>query len=208
MTEADIFDALRLQIMRISTIGISNGDMTVEPAGMPALEGQYAAWSDMTKIYLEQLQPASSLRKQMLAKLEAGQKILDSKPEFRKFNRMQFLTDVLIPLSIYLDQVQKALKIALKRNLAAVNANSRNLYEVNVFNADYFAPGTDAYLTKAKAELGKFLFFDPILSDNNKRACASCHKPQFVFKDSLKKAVKFEFGDLPRNTPTVINAAF
>jgi cytochrome c peroxidase len=209
MTEAEIFEALRLQIMRISTIGISNGDMTVEPPGMPCLEGEYIAWVDMVKIFLDQLPASSALKKQMLTKLDAGKKILDSKPAFRKFDRMNFLTGVLIPLSRYLNELQRTLKIEAKANLTAINPNTRNLYEASAFNADFFAPGDEAFLTKEKAELGEFLFFDPILSDNNKRACASCHKPELAFTDSKKKAVKFdEFSDLPRNTPTVINAAF
>jgi cytochrome c peroxidase len=93
---------------------------------------------------------------------------------------------------------------------AAINPDARNLYEANIFNVDFFAPSQNAYMTKAKAELGKFLFFDPILSDNNERACASCHKPELAFSDGLVKSVKFERkeGDLPRNSPTVINATF
>lgn len=210
MTEADIFEALRQQIMRISTLGIGNGDMTVEPAGMPGLEGEYIAWSEMVKIFLDQLgQSKASLKKEMLAKLNEGQKILDAKPEFRKFDRLNFLTEILIPLSGYLYDLRKSLKIESKASFTAVSPSAKHLYEAAVFNADFFAPGQEAFLTKEKAELGKFLFFDPILSDNNKRACASCHKPELAFTDNKKKAVKFdEFSDLPRNTPTVINAAF
>ena len=83
----------------------------------------------------------------------------------------------------------------------AISPDARNLYEADIFNPDFFAPSEEAYLTKAKIELGKFLFFDPILSDNNERACASCHKPELAFTDSLIKSVKFERkeGDLPRN---------
>jgi cytochrome c peroxidase len=209
MSEADIFEALRLQMMRMSTIGISNADMTVEPAGMPGLEGEYMAWSQTVKIFLDQLPANSTLKKQMELKLQAGQKILDTKPAFRKFDRMNFLTEILIPLSTYLYDLRKPLNIESKTSFTPVSSNAKHLYEADVFNADYFAPGTEAFLTNQKAELGKFLFFDPILSDNNKRACASCHKPELAFTDAKKKAVKFdEFSDLPRNTPTVINAAF
>jgi cytochrome c peroxidase len=208
MTETDIFEALRLQMMRMSTIGISNGDMTVEPAGMPGLEGEYMAWTEMVTIFLDQLRTNSTLKKQMQIKLQEGQKILDAKSAFRKFDRMNFLTEILIPLSAYFYDLQRTLKIESKTSFAPVSPNAKHLYEASVFNVDYFAPGKEAFLTKQKAELGKFLFFDPILSDNNKRACASCHKPELAFTDAKKKAVKFdEFSDLPRNTPTVINAA-
>ena len=35
-----------------------------------------------------------------------------------------------------------------------------------------------------KAELGKLLFFDPILSKDKTISCASCHKPEFAFADT------------------------
>jgi cytochrome c peroxidase len=56
-------------------------------------------------------------------------------------------------------------------------------------------------------ELGKLLFFDPILSSTNKVSCASCHKPEHAFADN----VPFSFGvdSLPggRNTPSAMNLA-
>ena len=58
-----------------------------------------------------------------------------------------------------------------------------------------------------KEELGKLLFFDPILSKNYKISCATCHKPRFAFADSaaLSKGVKGKKGT--RNTPTAMNIA-
>ena len=123
---------------------------------------------------------------------------------------MYFLTQYLLPLSNYLFELRNVLGVKQINKFAAISPDARNLYEADVFNPDFFAPSQDAYLSKAKVELGKFLFFDPILSDNNERACASCHKPELAFTDSLIKSVKFERkeGDLPRNAPTVINSGF
>ncbi len=54
-------------------------------------------------------------------------------------------------------------------------------------------------------ELGELLFFDSILSINNKVSCASCHKPEFAFADN----VPFSFGvdslKGARNTPSAMN---
>ena len=36
-------------------------------------------------------------------------------------------------------------------------------------------------LPGSKAELGKLLFFDSILSSDKTISCASCHKPEFAF---------------------------
>jgi len=52
-----------------------------------------------------------------------------------------------------------------------------------------------------KEELGRNLFFDPILSRNHTVSCASCHKPDFAFADtsSFSAGVNGRMGN--RNTP-------
>lgn len=40
-----------------------------------------------------------------------------------------------------------------------------------------------------EVELGRLLFFDPLLSKNNTVSCASCHHPDLGFGDSLGRAV-------------------
>ncbi len=58
-----------------------------------------------------------------------------------------------------------------------------------------------------KAELGKKLFFDPILSKTGKISCASCHKPEHGFSDDkpVSDGINGQKGN--RNTPTCFNAA-
>ena len=45
MNEEQIFDALRLQMVRISTLELSNGDLVIEEAGMPSLRGAFTSWA-------------------------------------------------------------------------------------------------------------------------------------------------------------------
>ena len=60
----------------------------------------------------------------------------------------------------------------------------------------------------AAAELGRMLFFDPVLSGNYKRSCASCHRPQKAFTDQRVTARAYAFsGNLTVNTPTLLGAA-
>jgi cytochrome c peroxidase len=58
-----------------------------------------------------------------------------------------------------------------------------------------------------KPELGKLLFFDPILSGDNTISCASCHKPQYAFADT--SATSLGVGGIRgmRNTPSAMNVA-
>lgn len=62
--------------------------------------------------------------------------------------------------------------------------------------------------TRAKAELGKILFFDPRLSRSNMQSCASCHNPSFGWGDGLAKGVGDRMNPLGRRTPTILNAAW
>jgi cytochrome c peroxidase len=57
----------------------------------------------------------------------------------------------------------------------------------------------------AEVQLGKKLFFDPILSRNKTLSCAGCHRPEFGFADTLALS-KGEAGKSGRrNTPSILN---
>ncbi|MEZ4934357.1 MAG: cytochrome-c peroxidase [Saprospiraceae bacterium] len=59
-------------------------------------------------------------------------------------------------------------------------------------------------LIDKRIELGKILFFDPILSNNIERSCASCHQPGKAFTDGQKKAgLTDRQGNVGRNSPTL-----
>ena len=59
----------------------------------------------------------------------------------------------------------------------------------------------------SKAELGKLLFFDPILSSDSSISCASCHKPQFAFADTSATSLGVGGTRGSRNTPSAMNVA-
>jgi len=62
--------------------------------------------------------------------------------------------------------------------------------------------------TPARAQLGRRLFFDPILSIDRKVSCASCHDPRFGFSrpEALPRGVNGKTA--ARNAPTLLNRAF
>ena len=59
----------------------------------------------------------------------------------------------------------------------------------------------------SKEELGKLLFFDSILSQNNKVSCASCHKPEYAFADNVPLSFGVDSLNGTRNTPSAMNLA-
>ena len=62
--------------------------------------------------------------------------------------------------------------------------------------------------TSAKAELGRYLYFDARLSADNTVSCASCHNPRLAFTDGapVSTGVKAQKGG--RSAPTVINRVY
>ncbi|MFQ5435306.1 MAG: cytochrome-c peroxidase, partial [Anaerolineae bacterium] len=59
-----------------------------------------------------------------------------------------------------------------------------------------------------KVALGRLLFFDPILSQDNERSCASCHHPDLGFSDGRTTPEGLDGTDLSRNVPTLWNVAY
>lgn len=57
----------------------------------------------------------------------------------------------------------------------------------------------------SKEELGKLLFFDPILSATKTISCASCHKPAFAFADNSAVSTGVNNRKGTRNTPSAMN---
>jgi cytochrome c peroxidase len=62
--------------------------------------------------------------------------------------------------------------------------------------------------SKAKEELGRHLFFDPILSSSGARSCATCHNPSLSWGDGLARAIGENQQILTYRTPTILNMAW
>ena len=68
-------------------------------------------------------------------------------------------------------------------------------------------PETNPY-SAPKADLGRRLFFDPILSGNRDRACATCHLPGLAWADGRARAATLAGSDMDLRTPTLLNVAW
>jgi cytochrome c peroxidase len=66
----------------------------------------------------------------------------------------------------------------------------------------------DNPLTDVGVQLGRRLFFDPILSRNGKLACASCHDPAHGFAGRDPLAIGFDGKAGHRHAPSLFNRAY
>jgi len=70
------------------------------------------------------------------------------------------------------------------------------------------SPSTSApSRTQIRVELGRRLFFDPVLSSDRTVSCASCHKPELAFADDRPVSPGVGGKTGTRNTPTVMNSS-
>ncbi len=62
--------------------------------------------------------------------------------------------------------------------------------------------------TAEQIDLGRYLFFDPVLSGTGTLSCASCHHPDRGFSDGRARSVGAQGTEVGRSAPTLWNAAF
>ncbi len=209
MADRHIFDAMRQQVYRVITLGITGFDSPV--AGYSLAEAA-AALSSLKQTFLvyqpDLSQKSPELAARAVKAFDESIDFLQQNTGFDRFDRAVFIADYANTLSSTLADAGEALDIPVPAGVRAVAAGARTLFDKDAFDPDYYAPDHDAHLTAARAGLGKMLFFDPILSGNNSRSCASCHNPEKAFTDGQTKSIAFDFkGQVSRNSPTILNAA-
>jgi cytochrome c peroxidase len=68
-------------------------------------------------------------------------------------------------------------------------------------------PHRDGF-TPRQIDLGRYLFFDPLLSGNGSQSCASCHRPELGWSDGRKRSIGATGADVGRAAPSLWNVAF
>jgi cytochrome c peroxidase len=106
---------------------------------------------------------------------------------------------------LYLFQKEKA--IPFLKEMGLVNTTSPHLFDSSFFNAASFSGVTET-ADQTLVSLGRQLFLDKRLSENETRSCASCHQPQNGYADNLPKSSSIDGRSVIfRNTPTILYAA-
>ena len=57
-------------------------------------------------------------------------------------------------------------------------------------------------------DLGRYLFFDPVLSADNTVSCASCHSPDLGFSDGRSTSIGIQNKRITRSSPSLWNVAY
>lgn len=202
-----VFDALRQEVFRISSLGIAGFDTPV--SGTFLKEIPYAL--NAVKITLQQIATEKSKEKtlsRISAKIDASTAYLKKNTDKNTFDYINFIPEHLNAITSLMIDFQKQEDIPAIEVTSALDKNVRTFYSKNAFNPNAFVPGKQFEMSPEKVELGKRLFNDRILSDNNSRSCATCHIAEKAFTDGRKKSLSLTDSPLQRNTPSLNYSAF
>jgi cytochrome c peroxidase len=207
LTDAHVFDAMRLEVYRIITLGITGFDSPVVLNSLPEALTSLESIEKYYHVYLKDQSVSNA--KQVVQLLENGKKYLKSNTNFNAFDRAYFIKEILNPLSKGLFKTQSELGIPLMQEQSGLKVTAETLFDQDAFDPEAFSGFPDYKTTPEKIALGKKLFNDPVLSGNNTRSCASCHHEDKAFTDGLERAVALDGKSMiQRNTPTLTNIAF
>ena len=101
--------------------------------------------------------------------------------------------------------------LVLVAGVIGVEAASQTPYEpeipLGLAEEEFMVPESNP-MTKEKIELGRFLFFDKRMSENNTVSCSTCHIPALAFTDGQPVSVGIHRQQGGRSAPTAINRVF
>src|SRR6202012_1483125 len=205
-----VFDATKLEMFRILSLGISGFD---NPLTLKSSQ-ESAASIESLKVALAYYEDDEGA-KNLTAELDGAADYLKQHTNFNEFDRAAFITKYGNPITTDITTLEKRLNIKESTYNRLLNRDAKTMFEKGAFNNNAFntrlydSDQTPGLIAKRKV-LGRVLFADPILSGTSTRSCQSCHDPSKAFTDGLvKNTVLGEPHRLVRrNPPTLINAAY
>ncbi len=211
LTNSQIIEAMQFELIRLSSMSLSGFDATMTKTNN--VECAYVLLS--FKTLLSEIKLANAdvnylNESQLITAVTKAQTYCLSHPKYDTFDRLFFITEHIKSIYKKLVELHQSKSFPVTPVNYAINLLSKKVFETESYNLNYFSVNIfDTLNNSNQAKLGEFLFFDPILSGNNLRACASCHNPNKAFTDGLKTALAFDNQKhLARNSPTLLNTIF
>lgn len=207
LTDSHIFDAMRLEVFRIVSMGITGFDSPVAFHSLPEVA---AALESMQRQFRHYTKTNDGPAAQLHSAFDAALAYVRKSPDFDAFDRLEFIKHYANPLSNSVIDAQKTLGIPVFTEKRLLSTSARALTDSGAFDANYFINFEEQSMTSERIALGKMLFFNPILSNNSGRTCATCHQPDKAFTDGEPKSFALGFNGMriSRNAPTLLNASF
>ena len=210
-----IIESIRYGIVRVFTLGLTGFDTPGSVNGIEESRVAIMAMAKMLNVFHGQTNTQTEPIYTEITKLfDGANQYLHYNTDFENFDRLEFLKEYINPLYGLLYDFHSKLGVEFREEvdptLSAHNYHTKTIFTDSFFNTSYYTEISESdLLDPKKIELGKILFFDPVLSNNMKMSCASCHNPKLAFTDGLLTSQSNTEGYYTsRNAPTLINATF
>jgi len=206
-THSELITALRIELIRIFTLGVSGFDT---PGSLNGISETKVVLDNMS-LHLNKIDKQSHHKSitHSLSILNRGATYFNE-TNFENFDRLGFLKEIIDPLYKTLGEFplnDESYSYILKS--LPLNLNTTSLFDDTLLDPYFYTDLTEKEDSELLTSLGKSLFYDTKLSTTNTVSCASCHNPKLAFTDGLPKPISFKNGDtLQRNTPTLLNAVY
>ncbi len=231
--DALLWEAAENEVIRVLTLGLSGFDSPVSGRGLAESGTALRSLRSFPACYRRKLEAAEpGVFATLDHRLDVAARELESAKNFSTFDRIGFLRRQGNPLHAAMAHARAALKLGRGAPLSgesrarrerdiperAVSLAARGLFDPAFLDKNFFALDYQGVLREKPSvigeKLGRQLFFDPLLSGDNRRACASCHRPEIAYAEHQSKSAGFRAGgdstspSGARNAPSLVYAAY
>jgi cytochrome c peroxidase len=203
------YELMQHQIIRIAALGITGFDSPV--AFNSISEAKYAI-EGIEEFYLLYCKiNKKTINAELIQLSEKAKKYSTDNSDFNTFNRLVFIKNHLMPLSVAFESEFKTVieKTPNFETNKVFYGHLADLMQGKKLNPDAFSPYAESKSTPEKTELGKILFNDVTLSRSNTMSCATCHNAELAFTDGKTKSIEnIHSTSNKRNSPTLLYSSF
>ena len=205
-----VWDAVRSSTVRLVTLGITGFDSPVSFNSLEEAKASIAAIKNILLLFKNDIdRKQANAAASLVNLLNKATSYIQLHNDFKKFDRLEFITSYINPFYKQLNVIRTKSGIAAPEGQSPVNYSATSIFRDDFFNINFFSPGKEYWITDKRIALGRKLFSDPILSGTKDRSCSSCHIAANAFTDGLKAPYSLNRKKLlSRNTPTLWNSAF
>jgi cytochrome c peroxidase len=228
-----LWEAAENEVIRVLALGLSGFDTPGSDRGLAESGAALRSLRAFPALYKARLNARRPGAFAVLdRRLNAAARALESAPDADGFDRLGFLRRYGDPLHRSIADARAVLRLGRGAPLLgegrarragpipdrAISPKARGIFDPVFLDKRFFALDYEGRLRKlpsaAAESLGRQLFFEPLLSGDNKRACASCHRPENAYAEPLAKSAGFRGeGDSAaakgeRNAPSLVYAAY
>lgn len=203
ITDSHVMDALRLQMFRLISLGISGFDTPASGNALAESEVVLQSFQHYTLPYKSKLPAYAALD----SITNGAIAFLKQNTDFNAFDRAAFITDYINPLCTSLHKNQELADIPFLNGKKLLNGNVATIFDKNAFNPEALLTDSKFSATADRVALGKTLFYDSRISGNGKTNCGSCHQPGKAYADGLRTSKGFDNKFVSRNAPSIMYAS-